>query len=348
MQLGDFIRLKRGYDLPNSERISGDIPIISSSGITGYHNIAKIKGPGVVTGRCGTLGEIHYIDCDYWPLNTALYVEDFKENNPRFTAYLLMSLDLNNLSASSAVPGLNRNALHQIFIKAPDLKTQNQIVEILSAYDDLIANNRRRIALLGAAARRLYRHHFGPHSPKPRTGHWAVLGEVAEITMGQSPESKHYNQDGEGLPFHQGVSDFGTRFISHKTYTRSANRIAQPGDILCSVRAPVGRLNITHEQIAIGRGLSALRSLNGHQSLLFYQLGSLFVKEDMIGSGTIFASVTKKELTSQKIFQPDFENAEKFNRIASTIDAQIENLEKQTHLLTRTRDLLLPRLMQAR
>lgn len=78
VQLGDVVRLKRGHDLPTSERLPGDVPIVSSSGVTGFHNVAKVAGPGVVTGRCGTLGEVHYIEEDYWPLNTALYVEDFK------------------------------------------------------------------------------------------------------------------------------------------------------------------------------------------------------------------------------------------------------------------------------
>jgi type I restriction enzyme S subunit len=123
--------------------------------------------------------------------------------------------------------------------------------------------------------------------------------------MGQSPESKFYNSDGDGLPFHQGVSDFGDRFVVNSTFTTQSTRIAEAADILCSVRAPVGRLNITSEKIAIGRGLSAMRSNLDMQSLLFYQLKALFTEEDMIGGGAIFASVCKKELLSQELMQPD-------------------------------------------
>lgn len=158
--LGEAIRLKRGYDLPSADRIEGEVPIVSSSGVTGYHNEAKVAGPGVVTGRYGTLGEVHYIEGDYWPLNTALYVEDFKGNCPRYIAYLLMTLELGGQNAAGAVPGVNRNALHQLPISIPDLATQKVIAYTLRTYDDLIATNQRRIALLEQAARLLYREWF--------------------------------------------------------------------------------------------------------------------------------------------------------------------------------------------
>jgi type I restriction enzyme S subunit len=163
--------------------------------------------------------------------------------------------------------------------------------------------------------------------------------------MGQSPESKFFNEDGEGLPFHQGVTGFGDRFVRNETFTSQASRFAQAGDILCSVRAPVGRLNISREKIAIGRGLSAIRSKAGHQSLLLYQLKALFVEEDMIGGGAIFASVGKKELFAQELLQPDSATAEEFNRLVGEIDQQIETLTLQIAKLKNARDLLLPRLI---
>jgi type I restriction enzyme S subunit len=233
---------------------------------------------------------------------------------------------------------------------------QRQVAQVLSAYDDLIATNQRRIALLEDTARRLYREWFvhlrfpGHESVPIRDGvpeGWAhmPLSDIADITMGQSPESKHYNADGEGLPFHQGVSDFGHRFVTHRTFTKLATRVAQAGDILCSVRAPVGRLNVTRDKIAIGRGLSSMRSRSGRQSLLFYQLAALFVEEDMIGGGAIFASVGKKELFSQVVLQPSAEIAAAFDRLASDIDNQLDVLDSQSRSLAAARDLLLPKLM---
>src|SRR4051794_33098302 len=118
--LGEVITLKRGHDLPGAQRVEGDVPVVSSSGITGRHNEAKAPGPGVVTGRYGTLGEVFYLEEDYWPLNTALYVIDFKGSNPHFVAYQLRNTFRNLQSDKAAVPGVNRNVLHALEVRWPD------------------------------------------------------------------------------------------------------------------------------------------------------------------------------------------------------------------------------------
>ena len=159
-RLGDVMTLKRGHDLPEKKRQPGEVPVVSSSGITGYHNDSKAEPPGVVTGRYGTLGEVFFVDEPYWPLNTALYVIDFKGNDPRFVAYLLRNSLRNYQSEKAAVPGFDRNVLHTLRIRAPSLMEQEALVSVLSAYDELIENNRRRIALLEEAARLLYREWF--------------------------------------------------------------------------------------------------------------------------------------------------------------------------------------------
>src|SRR4051812_26232159 len=103
-KLGDVLTLQRGYDLPSSHRRSGRVPVVSSSGVTGLHDEAKVRGPGVVIGRYGTLGEVHFVEEDFWPLNTALYVKDFRGNDPRFCAYLLKTVALVGASTAAAVP----------------------------------------------------------------------------------------------------------------------------------------------------------------------------------------------------------------------------------------------------
>ncbi len=159
-RLGDVITLKRGHDLPDTKRQDGDVPVISSSGITGYHNEPKAMAPGVITGRYGTLGEVFYVEDNYWPLNTALYVTDYKGNHPRFVAYFLKNILRNYQSDKAAVPGVNRNVLHELKVRTADPKSQIRIAAILSTYDDLIENNRRRMVLLEDAARQLYREWF--------------------------------------------------------------------------------------------------------------------------------------------------------------------------------------------
>ena len=129
--LGEVIELKRGYDLPKRERIPGSVPLVSSSGITDYHAKAKVKGPGVVTGRYGTLGQVFFVRDDFWPLNTTLYVRDFKGHDPRFISYFLRTLDFSAYSDKAAVPGLNRNHLHQDIVRVPPLGEQRAIARVL-------------------------------------------------------------------------------------------------------------------------------------------------------------------------------------------------------------------------
>ncbi len=159
-KLGDVITLKRGYDLPHQQRKPGPFPIVSSSGVTDHHAEAKVQGPGVVTGRYGTLGEVFFVEGEFWPLNTALYVRDFKGNDPRFVSYFLRGLNFGNQNAAGAVPGVNRNHLHAMDVRVPTPTVQRRIAETLSAYDDLIENCERRIRVLDEMARALYREWF--------------------------------------------------------------------------------------------------------------------------------------------------------------------------------------------
>ena len=237
-----------------------------------------------------------------------------------------------------------------------DIKSQARIAEILTAYDDLIENNQRRMALLADAARQIYREwfvrlHFPGHEHTCMTNGvpdgWKKrrLDELADVTMGQSPPSSLYNEVGEGLPFHQGVGDFGDRFVTHRVFTAAKNRIAESDDILCSVRAPVGRLNVTTDKIVIGRGLAAIRSKFGQRSFLLRQLQVHFFKEDMIGAGAIFASVSKRELFAQRMLTPHEQLISLFEEKVRPIDEQIRTLFIENHKLRAVRDLLLPRLM---
>ena len=261
-----------------------------------------------------------------------------------------------NKNTGCSIPLINLGILRGLPVPVPPLEVQDRIVDSLSAYDDLIENNRRRMALLEETARQLYREwfvrlRFPGHEHTlitngvPEGWERRTLGDLAEITMGQSPESRHYNEDGEGLPFHQGVTDFGDRFVTHRIYSTALNRLAEPGDILCSVRAPVGRLNVTLDKIVIGRGLAALRSETGHQSLLLQQLRAHFFKEDLIGGGAIFASVTKKEFSAQELLDPSERLKQSFEEVTRLCDEQLRVLHLQNQKLRTARDLLLPRLM---
>jgi len=260
------------------------------------------------------------------------------------------------LFTGATIKHLPREKLAKVEIDIPPSSIQQQIADILSAYDDLIENNRRRIQLLEESARLLFKEWFvhlrfpGHERTKIKDGlpeSWEkrTLCEIADITMGQSPKSEYYNDVGAGLPFHQGVTNFGTRFPIHQTYCTLKARIAEAGDILFSVRAPVGRINITLDKIVIGRGLAAIRSTNNHQNFLYYALKSYFFKEDMMGGGAIYAAIKKSDLHGVELVYPSYGIVDMFSEHVRPIDQQIETIHKSIQKLTEARDILLPRLM---
>ena len=256
----------------------------------------------------------------------------------------------------SAQPQLPIKNFSTIELDLPDLPVQCRIAGILSTYDDLIENNQKQIKLLKEAAQRLYKEwfvdlRFPGHETTPIVDGipegWKEqsLYQIADVVMGQSPKSEYYNQVGEGLPFHQGVGSYGNRFVSDETYSTSFTRIAEAGSILFSVRAPVGRLNLTKNKVVIGRGLAAINHRRGAQSYLFYLLKEKFFRDDIIGNGSIFASISKEELLNQTFLIPIDSLVEQFNGIAGGIDKKIDILSEQIRLLTEARNRLLPKLM---
>ncbi|MCP4487455.1 MAG: restriction endonuclease subunit S [Gammaproteobacteria bacterium] len=145
--LENLLVLQRGFDLPISKRIDGKIPIYASTGINGFHNVAKVKGPGVVTGRSGSLGTVMYVAKDYWPLNTTLWVKEFKKASPIFATYLLRAMKLEGYNGGAAVPTLNRNDVHKVDVLCPESKLMNefevQVENIFKQIDKLKEYNEK-------------------------------------------------------------------------------------------------------------------------------------------------------------------------------------------------------------
>lgn len=281
----------------------------------------------------------------------------------RFVGILIESNNykyyINTIAGGSAQPNANAQDLCSYPFYLPPTYVQQKIAAILSAYDDLIENNQRRIVLLEKMAEEIYREWFvrlrfpGHDKVKlvkgvPQGWRPSCLGNVAKFTMGQSPSSEFYNEVGNGLPFHQGVGTYGERFPRTINYCSEDGRRAHKGDILFSVRAPVGRLNIADREMIIGRGLSAIRHKKEHNHYLYYLLKTAFVNEDIIGNGSIFNSVGKDELAKFPIFESEPSLVEKFDAIASKIDEQITAFIHATECLKTSRDALLPRLISGK
>ncbi len=159
--LGEVLTLQRGFDLPKEQRKPGPYPVIASTGIVGTHCRAMVKGPGVVIGRSGSIGGGQYVKSDFWPLNTTLWVKDFKGNDRRFCYYLLRSLDLTRFNAGSGVPTLNRNHIHPLPVRVPaDISEQRAIAHILGTLDDKIELLRRMSETLEEMARAIFKAWF--------------------------------------------------------------------------------------------------------------------------------------------------------------------------------------------
>lgn len=297
-----------------------------------------------------------------FPDSVVGFIEDPTKSDARFIKYYIdtIKLQMQSISRGTTQDNLSVEKLLSFNFIVPPLPTQRRIAGILSAYDDLIENNTRRIAILEEMAQLLYRewfvrYRFPGHEQVEMVESelglvpegWEVkrLEEICSIVMGQSPSSEFYNELGEGLPFHQGVTNFGDWFPQTRVYCTVENRIAEDGDILFSVRAPVGRINLANCKMVIGRGLSAIRSKTGSQAFVLFQLKDKFQEEDTIGGGTIFKAVTKSDMLNIALLMPPQHLVPRFEQIAVPIIQEIQMLTKKNANLRRTRDLLLPRLV---
>ena len=252
----------------------------------------------------------------------------------------------------------------------PDFEVQKNIGRILTDIDNKIAINRRINDNLEAMAKQLYDYWFvqfdfpneegKPYKSSGGAMVWneklkreipqgwsnGVLSDVANITMGQSPDGSSYNEDGEGIIFYQGSTDFGLRFPDIRQYTTSPSRYANKGDILMSVRAPVGALNIANNDCCIGRGLSALSSKIGSMTHLYYLMNDFRLKfEGMNSAGTTFGSITKDELFSLPVIIPTKSVISEFEQVCEPIFDKQMIIGEEINALTKQRNELLPFLM---
>ena len=371
--LGDVMTLKRGHDLPAKRRVDGPVPVVSSSGITGSHIEAKATPPGVVTGRYGTIGEVFYVEEPYWPLNTALYVVDFKENDPRFVAYFLRNTLRNYKTEKAAVPGVDRNVLHRLKVRAPGTSRQTAIVSFLSAYDDLIENNLRRIALLEEAARLLYREWF-VHLRFPNHAQVKITDglpegwerrsilSLADVFRGKSYKSSELG-DSDGQPFInlKCIKRFGGFRTSGLKWFRGEHRehhLAIPGDIVVAVTDMTRDAMIVAQAARVPKtvGDNAIYSMDlvkaipkrvceseWFYGLLRFSEFSTAVREEATGATVLH--LKPKHIENWKAVVPPIVLRRLFSEQFGAILEQVDNLELQILNCARARDLLLPRLM---
>ncbi|CAN5187929.1 restriction endonuclease subunit S [soil metagenome] len=255
-------------------------------------------------------------------------------------------------------------------LNVPDHKTQKKIVHVIHSIDSKIETNIRINTELETMAKTLYDYWFVQFDFPDKNGKpyktsggkmawnevlkreipsdWqdGELQEIANIKMGQSPPGESYNDDGEGMIFFQGCTDFGNRFPSVRQFTKAPTRFAKDGDILLSVRAPVGTLNIAKEDCCIGRGLAALNSKDNCIAYLFgvmINLKQIFDRRNV--DGTTFGSITKDDLFSLKVVKPEKDILKKYHAIINPAFQKQNKIELENQKLSELRDWLLPMLM---
>ena len=377
-RLGDLINLKRGYDLPENQRREGPYPVISSAGITGYHDDYMVEGVGVVTGRYGTLGEMYYVDGKYWPHNTALYVTTFKGNDPKYIYYLLSCLGRIRTSDKSAVPGVNRNELHEMAIPAiTDRNQQKKIAAVLSALDTKIDCNNRINAELEAMSKMLYDYWFvqfdfpdangKPYKSSggkmaynatlkreiPSGWHDSNVLAVADLLGGGTPTKKKPHYWGGDIPFFTPTDADGsifkfstTDYITSEGLKGSSTKLFSKHTVFITARGSVGRLVLAGVDMAMNQSCYALRAKTGTSHVfLFFLAKELIHHLHVKSSGSVFDSIVSNDIELTKLAIPKGEVIEMFAAVVEPAFEKIANNTKENQQLAQLRDWLLPLLM---
>ena len=352
-ELGEFITLKRGYDLPQQNRKNGCVPIFSSSGISGTHDAAMVKAPGVITGRYGTIGQVFMANEDFWPLNTTLYVEDFHGNNPRFIYYFLKTLEWEKFTSASAVPGINRNTVHKEVISLPDIETQDKIASVLKTLDDKIEINQKINDNLQQQARAIYKEwfiDFGQTSgTTPATWKHGKLKDVLQlhkraIKAGANTTLPYLPID--TIP----MQSFGVTEFRPNDEAKSSLITFQKDDII------VGAMRVYFHRVVLAPcdgitrttcfTLSPYNSKYLSYALLTCDLDSSIDHAQNTSKGsTMPYAVWDGGMGEIEIVIPPIDVAEGFNNIVLPMLRQIQRNCEEIKLLGSLRDTLLPKLM---
>lgn len=298
----------------------------------------------LILAREAPVGQVGYVDGRYRVClgqRTVLIRPDPERIVPRYLHYLLLGPIIqdwmNEHSAGSTVPHLNVDDIRKLpLVSLPSLPEQRAIAYVLGALDDKIEAN-RRVALLCSS--------LGSAAFAAAEKVEVRVSDIADVLMGQSPPGSTYNEDGNGLPFYQGIRDFGFRSPGLRVWCSAPSRIAEPGDVLVSVRAPVGALNAATRRCAIGRGVASVRS-TVYPSLLYQAMAANPGKwEPFQGEGTVFGSIGGEQLRALQVDWPVQSHLARLEAVLGPLDERLGAAEAESQRLSNLRDVLLPKLL---
>ena len=327
-ELGDFVTLKRGFDLPQQKREDGQVPIFSSSGITGTHSTAMVKAPGVITGRYGTIGEVFYAAKDFWPLNTTLFVEDFHGNDAKFIYYFLKTLEWSKFTSASAVPGINRNTVHKEIVSLPDIETQRRSASTLSMFDEKIKINTEINDNLQQQAQAIYSSMF-IDNPDPAWSH-GHLSDLITVKYG-----KDHKKLADGIYPVYGSGGI-MRYVERPLYNKESVLIPRKGTLnnVMYVNQPFWSVDTM---------FYTEMKLPNVAKFVYH-----FVKAKDLASmnaGSAVPSMTTDILNAMEVVIPSASALEEFESLVAPMYEAMEANDVQSKALSQMRDTLLPKLM---
>jgi type I restriction enzyme S subunit len=368
--LGDIIVLQRGYDLPDEKRVKGTIPIIGSAGITGYHNVFKVKGPCVTMGRSGnSIGKITFTKVNFWPHNACMYIKDLKGNDIYFVYYFLHTLDFKLFNSGGAQPSLNRNLIYPIKIRIPEINIQAKIGKILSAYDDLIENNLKRIKLLEELAQRTYEDWFVKfrvngvrlevgENGLPEGWKKIKVEDAISYKVDNRGRNPNYYCD-KGIPVldnHLITNSpyvnlqHAKRFLDDELYDNFIRKYTEPNDVLITLVGTVANIAFAPKaKCAIIQNTIGLRcNSECNQYFLFWFLRLNKQTILNLNRGSAQPSIKVGDLFAMDMLLPEKKTLNKFESYCQFIFDSLINLGRQNEFLRESRDILLPRLMSGK
>ncbi|KXK19995.1 MAG: restriction endonuclease subunit S [Saprospiraceae bacterium] len=352
-KLGDVLTFQRGHDLPKTEMIEGSYPVAGSNGIIGFHNKYTTKGPGITIGRSGNIGTPHFYRNDFWAHNTVLYIKDFKGNSELFLFYFLKTLDFKQFNTGSAVPSLNRNHIHELFVEIPPLPEQSAIATVLSSLDDKIDLLHRQNQTLEALAETLFRQWFVEEAKEE----WEeiTLYDAIELVGGGTPKTTvneywdgniKWLSGGDIAGNHKNFVVSSEKSITELGLKNSSAKLLPKLSTVISARGTVGKYSMLSEPMTFSQSNYGILPKFKDCFFFTYLLVAHSVDElQSAAYGSVFDTITTNTFKGLTITLPEEEYIIRFNESMEPYFSKILTNQSQIRTLTALRDTLLPKLM---
>ena len=380
-KLGEILELQRGYDLPSSQMKKGDILVAGSNGVIGYHNEARSNHPCITVGRSGSVGKVHYYEQATWAHNTALFVKDFKGNDPKYLYYFLKNLHLDKMfdKGSSVVPSLDRKVVHSLNVPChKDIDCQKRIAAILSKIDRKIELNCAINQNLEAMAKQLYDYWFvqfdfpneegKPYKSSGGKMVWneklkreipegwdiSLIKDIATTYSGGTPKSTNieYYDNGEIAWINSGelnspIITKTTNYITKCGLENSSAKLYPSNSILVAMYgATAGKVSLlTFEACSNQAVCGVIPTIENMLYYVYFHISSLYSHFITLSTGSARDNISQDTIKNILLPIPTRNILKLFDEKIGSIYQTIVNNYQQIDSLTKQRDELLPLLM---